>query len=35
MFLEKLLQNEIFKQWSIGDFQTSAVHSQLSKQSLF
>ena len=35
MFLEKLLQNEILKQWNIDDFQTRAVHSQLSKQSLF
>ena len=29
MFFEKLLQNEIFKQWNIGDFQTRAVLSQL------
>ena len=35
MFREKLLQNEIFKQWNIGDFQTRAVHSQLRKQSWF
>ena len=35
MFFEKLLQNEIFKQWNLGDFQTRAVLSQLSKQSWF
>ena len=35
MFIEKLLQNESFTQWNIGDFQTRAVHSPLSKQSWF
>jgi len=33
--LEKLLQNEIFKQGNFGDFQKRAVNSELGEQSWF